>query len=573
MSQLPKLYGPSDIPPPGILISNTAQHAGVLMAINIAFPVIVLQKLGGSVIDEQNYIALALVVLGIGSLLQACRTRWFGSGLLVPTTFTAAYMPGILIAAETGGVPLISGMLLFAAVVEILVGFSIRRLRHFISVEIAGLVILIIGILLGMVGLRLTLGIAAPPGIPSDHAPPWIGFAILAVMVLCAVYAPGRLKSLAALIGLIFGITLSATLGYIGHDDVRALKDLPFFHPPHPLLPIPTFDLSLAPVFALAGLACALRAAGDVTTAQKTASRTWRRPEYGQVSRGIIADGMSTAISGILGSLGPNTFSGSVGLAAAAGVMSRSVCVAIGIVMIVLGMIPAVCGFGLLVPPQIFGPVLMFSAAYIMVNGMAVIASRALNNKRIMVVGLALLAALSRERFLTEFDGLPAFAQTLTQSDLTIAITVALIVKIALSGRRTPVVTERFGVTDRPAALEFARAAAREMGVSADAQFRAEATIDEMFDTLHPTAGADSHILIRYSATEDAVKLSIKIPTALRKPRIEPARFAPALDLHLIDDIDAYIAAIQQHLLRGRADRVAVRDQGDHEILIFEFDQ
>ncbi len=570
----PTVYGPNDRPPFSLTLSNALQHAGVLTAINVAYPVLVLDALGDGAPDSDRFVGLAFLVIGIGTIVQALRVGPIGCGLLVPATFTAAYLPGTLMAAEKGGLPLIAGMLMVAGATQILAGLLVRRFRHFVSVELSGVVIIVIGLILGLVGFRLVFSLDTA-GYPKDvdDADPLLGGIVLAVMVLSAVYLPGRLKTLAALVGLAAGLVLAPLFGAIDPAAVAAEATAAPFGVPVPFFPVPAFDLALLPEFLVAGIACALRAAGDVTTAERVADPRWKRPDYGRIMGGIVADGTVTLASGAMGSLGANTFSASVGLSAQSGVLSRQVAWATGLILVVMAVLPPVRGAALLVPPEVSGAILMFAAAFIVVNGFLVVGSRALDNRRILVVGFSLTLAVAQGTFANFFQNLPPVVETLTRSGLTVAITTAIVLTLILGIGRQRGMRAAVLPAEREAVLAFADEAAGRLGIDRDAAYRMKLVLEEVSESVNEAGHGLREMDVEISASPEKVVLEIE--TATSAPVVAaagPVGLPAGLDD--IEDVDAFITAVRRRLVAGRADETAVRRHpGGGETLTFVFDQ
>src|SRR3546814_6855402 len=80
------------------------------------------------------------------------------------------------------------------------------------------------------------------------------------------------------------------------------------------------------------------------------------------VQRGLLADGLGTLTAGLLGTVGLNTFSGSIGIATATGITSRRVAFAIAGLFLAMSMLPPVWRLLAAVPLEVAGGVLMFSA-------------------------------------------------------------------------------------------------------------------------------------------------------------------------------------------------------------------
>jgi uncharacterized membrane protein AbrB (regulator of aidB expression) len=69
--------------------------------------------------------------------------------VLCPSIFTVAYLGPSLLALKTGGLSLVFGMTVFAGCVESALSRSLRHLRAFFPPEIAGLVVVLLGVTIG----------------------------------------------------------------------------------------------------------------------------------------------------------------------------------------------------------------------------------------------------------------------------------------------------------------------------------------------------------------------------------------------------------------------------------------
>ena len=110
------------------------------------FPLIIAREAGASVATSTSMLSVAMLVLGIGTMLQALASGPVGSGYLDPINFSAIYLGPSLVAAQIGGLPLVFGMTVFAGAVEAALSRTLNRLRPYFPSEIAGLVMILVGI-------------------------------------------------------------------------------------------------------------------------------------------------------------------------------------------------------------------------------------------------------------------------------------------------------------------------------------------------------------------------------------------------------------------------------------------
>lgn len=398
-------YGRASRPPPAVLLSSIAQHMG-LMAVTLIFPLLVAQAAGVDARTQAHYLALAMLAMGVSTLLQAAGRRVsgieIGSGYLLPAVFTAAYLPAALAAAKAGGLGAVAGMTIAGGLTQMVLARSIMRLRPYLPIEIVGLVVLLIGLILGSVAFRLVMDFG------QGHAPALaaVGPALvaLAIMIGFAAWGTPLLRAVAVLLGLAAGTVLHGALALSG---LTALGTGPA---PEPLVAIswplatPSITAGLLPGFLAGALACTLRSLGDIVASQRANTADWRRPDYPNIQAGVLADGLGTFLAGLIGTMGLNTYSASVGLSVATEVKARRVAVGVGIGWIVLALIPGSALLVMAIPRSVLGAALLFASAFIVLSGISILGQRLLDARRTLVVGLGFLIGLS-------FDQLPAFYQ------------------------------------------------------------------------------------------------------------------------------------------------------------------
>jgi len=415
--------------PFGMLVLSGLQHIAVIAPTGLVFPLLVLHAAEASAALQKAVITASLLALGLGSLLLCSRGRRLGSGYLAPSVFTAAYLPPSLVAAESGGLALVFGMTIFAGVCEVFFSFALRRLRPFFPVEVSGLAVVMIGLILGLLGFRLILGMTGTTFSLEeiDGGTAALGFLTLAVIVVLNVWGKGPVRAFSVLLGLSLVYLLVALLGVTSATVSVAREGQAFLALPSLPLLLPGFDWSLAVPYMIGALACALRAVGDITTCQRIANPEWVRPDMGSIERGIRADGVSTMIAGALGTVGLNSFSGSIGLSQATGVIQRSVGFAIAGLFLLLAFLPPLHSLVLSMPHPLFGAILIFSSAFILANGLSIIVARMLDTRRILAIGIALILGISHDVYPHLFESFPLWLRSAAGSSLVVALVTALL--------------------------------------------------------------------------------------------------------------------------------------------------
>lgn len=556
------VYGLEESPPPFVTAGNAVQHVA-LISINFVYPLLVFRTADVAIGGVANLLAIGLFVLGAATLLQA--TRLIGTGFLCPATFTAAYLSPSLLAVKAGGLPLLFGMTLCAGIVEAAFSRLLNRLRPYFPTEVSGLVILMIGISAGIAGMRLLLGAKAEPVTAAEW---WVTGITLGSMIAINVFAKGLVRMLCALEGLIIGYAAATAAGLLGRQHFANVEGVPWIAAPSFQHMSWTFDITLAVPFVVACLAMAMKAVGTITVCQRMVDADWVRPDMRSVTRGVFTDGISTALAGAAGAMGTNTSTPSVGLASATGVASRHVAYAIGGLFIALGLTPKLAMLLAIMPRAVMVAALLFTIAFIIVNGLQVITSRLLDSRRTMVIGFSILAGVAIEAFPSIAEGVEGGLAPLFSSSLVFATVVALGLNLLFrigTGRRARLAVDPDRI-DTQAIEEFMRGQGAQWGARRDVIDRASFNLLQSIETI-ARAGA-AHGPLTVTARFDEFNLDVQVsyhgpPLALPEKR-------PSMEE--IIDSDEGERLLAGFMLRQFADRVSSSARGDRSTILFHFD-
>ncbi|MFH1037684.1 MAG: hypothetical protein V1789_03320 [PVC group bacterium] len=117
------IYGLNDVPPWKDLLLLSFQQM-LLLFTAATFPAMLVREVGGSLEESSSMVALTMIAAGVGSVIQASRTRWLGSGYLCPNVCGPSYLSVSMQAAWTGGFPLMRGMIVFAVGISLILGLG-----------------------------------------------------------------------------------------------------------------------------------------------------------------------------------------------------------------------------------------------------------------------------------------------------------------------------------------------------------------------------------------------------------------------------------------------------------------
>ena len=559
------VYGSDDRPPLAVTVLTGVQHAGI-NAIFLLFPLLVSREGGLSAPQIGDVLSLAMLVMGAATVVQAYPIGPVGARLFCPAIYSAIYLGPSLAAVKAGGMSLVFGMTIFAGVAECALARILPSLRSIFPPEVAGLIILLIGLTNGTIGVRNLLGIGAAGSLPSVDLS--IGLASLAVMIALNVWTKGFSRVFCGLIGIALGYVGAVLLGRVGGTDSRALAEAPLANLPGFGHLGWSFDAAFAITFAVAAVSATTKAMGAVTSYQKLNDAAWARPNMRSVSGGVLADGLATVGAGLFGSIGMNPSASSLGLTTATGVSSRRVALAIGGIFAVLAFLPKVAMAIAIIPRPVIGAALVFSAAFILVNGIEVITSRMLDNRRALVIGVALVAAVSIDVFPTFFAGLPAGLRPFFNNALAFGTLVALVLnalfRIGVRRRQRMAVDPTRVDTD--AVHEFMDTQGAAWGARRDVIDRASFNLTQSIETIVDSCAPAGPLEVEASFDEFNLDLRVSYRGA---PLELPDRRPSNEEIMASEDGQRRLAGF---MLRRYADRVHAAHRDGRSTILFHFD-
>ncbi|SMH62417.1 uracil-xanthine permease family protein [Azospirillum agricola] len=422
-------YWVDEKPPALALVLLSLQHFA-LVAIFLVVSVTIARMAQLDAEAGSRLVSLTMIAGGVATILQCLGRGGLGSGFMVPATTTTILLPPAALALAKGGLPLLFGMSALAGLLVMALSRVIHRLRPLFPTEIAGFVVFMIGLTVMILAVRQLMGMGVAEGDYARYAA--VGLPVLAVIVGLNVWGGRRLRLYCSLIGVVFGYALGMAEGWLAPLDLKHLEEAPLLALPQPGSFGLAFDLELLLPFLITALAMALNSVGAVTAAQKANDAEWKRPDMGNIGRGILADGLSNVVAGLLGGVGQAATSGAVGLSVATGATSRTIGLGVGILLVALSFSPKIATALLIMPPPVVGAALLSSGCFLVMNGIQVISSRMLDSRKIFVLGIALAFGLARLVDPHFFETLPHWIQPWVGSPLTVAVTLVILLNATL---------------------------------------------------------------------------------------------------------------------------------------------
>lgn len=416
------MYGVDDAPPTIITLVSGLQHAAVVAMI-FAYPIVVAQAAGASPDSARRMLTMSMLVMGIGAILQA-GVPGLGSRFLCPPCFTAAYLPGSILAAQLGGLPLVFGMTVSAGALECVLSRIVVRLQRIVPFHVAGVIVVMIGITVGSIGVKDMLSNEGA----SEVSGVLVGVVTLAMIAALSLSRRTFVRGFSALLGLSVGCGFAWGGGVMAAPTETIISSVPLFELPRFSLPTWSFDANLLVAFAAGALASATRVMGDVVSCQKLNDAEWRRPELRSIADGVLTNGLTTVVAGVLGTIGASTSTANIGLTKATGVASRRVGYAIGAIFFVLACVPRASWLLLSMPTPVMGATLVFTACFIVANGFELIATAPSGTCTPIVIGLPFIVGVVTELHHLSLDGMPAAVRAIVTNSLVTTTLTALAV-------------------------------------------------------------------------------------------------------------------------------------------------
>ena len=557
-------YWLDDIPPLGVTLLSALQHIGLVCSF-LPIPLAIAREAGLDPARLVDLISVSMLALGITAILQALTRGPVGSGLLAPSCFSGAYLAPSLLAVKAGGLPLVLGMTMFGGFIEMGLSRLLRHLRPFLPPEIAGFVVVLVGVTVGGLGVRYVLGVGAPA--PASGREFAVSVLTLGLMVGLNVWGRGAPRLFCALLGILGGYLAAVLLGVLTMADFARVMDAPLVGLPAVGHVGWSFDAALIIPFAVGAMAACLKTVGDLTTCQRLNDAAWVRPDMQGIGRGTLANGIGSALAGFLGTTGLNTSSANIGVAGATGVTSRRIAYVTGGLMLALAFMPKLSGLLAAMPRPVMGAALMFVAAFIFVNGLQIVASRMLDARRTFVIGLSFVVAIAVDISPAYFRALPAAVQPLVGSSLVAGMIAAVLLNLLfrIGTRKVQRLVVPAGHVDQAALEQFMDACGASWGARRDVIERAKFNLQQSIDTILSSGVATGPLEVQASFDEFDVEVRVSYdgqPLELpdKRPSMDEVLDAP--------DGERKLAGF---MLRRFADRVAATHKGGRATMIFRF--
>ena len=370
--------------PVGKAIPFGLQHILAMFVANIAPILIVAGACGLSAAQTTNLVQCAMMIAGIGSLIQLFPLWKIGSGLPIVMGISFTFVSIFCVIGPEYGYGSVVGAILVGGLVEGTLGIFAKYWRKIVSPIVAARVVTSIGFSLLSVGATSFGGGSGSPDFGS-----WknllLGFITLLACLLFQIFAKSYFKQLSVLFGLVVGYIVAACMGIV---DFSALKECGVIAIPRFMPFAPEFHVGPIVTVILIFLVSATETIGD--TSALAASALNREVTDKEITGSIACDGYISSLSALFGCLPITSFSQNVGLIAMTKVINRFTIATGAGIMILAGLFPI---FGALLntlPEAVLGGCTIIMFGNIVISGLQMISNCGFSQRNITIAALSL---------------------------------------------------------------------------------------------------------------------------------------------------------------------------------------
>lgn len=418
-------YGVEDNPTFATKIILGLQHIFAAFGGIIVVPLVISGALGFDSATSTAVISASILAAGIATIIQARGIGKVGSKVacIMGTDFTFV-SPSISVGSVLG-LPGIIGATILGAFFEIILSYFIRPLMKLFPPIVTGTVVCLIGLTLIPVSMDWAAGGAgaADYGSLSNVS---IAMLVMMITLLLNRYGKGILSSASILIGMVVGSIICIPLGKV---DLSVVTQSNFIAIPQILQYGITFDLKALIAFLPAyfvttiGTVGCLKAIGEVSDVDMDDKR---------IGSGVLADGIGSIVSGVVGAFPNTSFSQNVGLIPLTKVASKHVAIMAGILLVILGLLPQFAALINGIPQPVLGGVGIVMFGTVAAAGIKTLSGVEINDRNLLIIATSIglgLGVTFRPDFISQ---LPEGLRMIFSSGISTGTIVALVLNIIL---------------------------------------------------------------------------------------------------------------------------------------------
>lgn len=403
------------------------QHVLAMFVANIAPILIVTGVVHMPTEQVASLVQVAMIIAGVGSLLQMFPLGPLGSGLPVIMGISFTFVSVFCVIGAKYGYGAILGAALIGGILEGTLGLTARWWRKFIEPIVSATVVTAIGFSLLSIGAN---SFGGGFGNPHFGDAPYliVGSITLVSCIVFNIFAKSYYKQLSVLFGLVVGYVAAYFFGMV---DLSRLTSVPLISLPG-LMPYPLefHGDAIVSVF-LIFLVSATETLGDTSA---LADMGFGRPAKDkEISGSIAVDGYISSLSSLFGCMPITSFSQNVGLIAMTHVVNRKAIASGAVIMILAGLFP---GLGVILaslPDAVLGGCTLMMFGSIVVSGVHMLSQCGYSERNMSIAALSLSIGLGFTQTPQIFHIFPPlFKSVFAENCVAVVFLVALVLSFVL---------------------------------------------------------------------------------------------------------------------------------------------
>lgn len=405
------------------------QHILAMFVSNIAPLLIVAGACNLDAATTAKLIQSAMIVAGIGTMLQIYPIGRIGSGLPIVLGLSFTFVSALCYIGPTYGYGAVVGTVIIGGLVEMILGLFAKYWINFISPIVAASVVTAIGFSLLPVGAASFGGGSGSADFGSST-----NLILGTITLICClgfnVIAKSFWKQLSVLFGLIVGYITACIMGVV---NFSALDSVGFIALPEILPFKPEFHFNAIITIVIIYLVSMTEGIGDTSALAQTG--LGRQATVKELSGSLACDGFASVLSGLFGSLPCTSFSQNVGLVSMTKVVNRFAVFTGAVIMVMAGLFPIIGAVLATLPDAVLGGCTIMMFGTIVVSGMQMIEKAGFTQRNITIVALSLSMGLGFTQVPEIFAIFPPLIQiTFAENCVAVVFIVSVLLNLVLPG-------------------------------------------------------------------------------------------------------------------------------------------
>ena len=401
MAKRQMVYGINDTPPFLITLLSGAQHVLTLFGATTLVPLIFGPAMGMDALQIASLISCVYFGMGVATLIQT--SKKLGSGLPIVQGSSFSFIPSVMtvIALYKAGGPeqvmqYMGGGLIAGGIILSIIGYSriAGVIRKVITPVVIGPVIMAIG---------FSLAGTAIQGNAANYWPASLGVVVL-IFIFSLVLKNKYINIFAILLAIVITYCVCLWLSVNGtfapdhpaYINLARVGEAPWIRDiKNVIIPwgMPKFSLMAIAAMLAGFFATMIESIGDYHSVSYASGA--EDPDSETISRGLGAEGLCCALSGVFGSVGTTSYTENIGLIGLTGVASRVVVRTGAVILILMSFVGKLSALIATMPSPIIGGAYIALFGTIGAMGIQVLMRADMSSQRnILIVGFAFLMAL-----------------------------------------------------------------------------------------------------------------------------------------------------------------------------------